>query len=77
MSNNTQPKIMFPFCNRLKGEYTIAEGRTGTRRREVGGKEEGRKGRKGKEEGRKGRGKERKREGKEEGRKGRGKERKR
>ena len=64
MSNNTQPKIMFPFCNRLKGEYTIAEGRTGTRRREVGGKEEGRKGswRKGREEERKerkGRGKER------------------
>ena len=64
MSNNTQPKIMFPFCNRLKGEYTIAEGRTGTRRREVGGKEEGRKG-----SGRKGRGEERKE------RKGRGKER--
>ena len=55
---------MFPFCNRLKGEYTIAEGRTGTRRREVGGKEEGRKG-----SGRKGRGEERKE------RKGRGKER--
>ena len=55
MSNNTQPKIMFPFCNRLKAEYTIAEGRTGTRRREVGGKEEGRKG-----SGRKGRGEERK-----------------
>ena len=55
---------MFPFCNRLKGEYTIAEGRTGTRRREVGGKEEGRKG-----SWRKGRGEERKE------RKGRGKER--